>query len=89
MANPYFKFILLLHIFKNEKQVYETDPIIDNDFTFLEKNVSKRHSDNFNEKPFEIEQHQSFDNYNNLQHFATKSRALKDTSNTRGLKLVS
>jgi len=74
-------------IHKNEKQVYETDPIIDNDFTFLEKNVSKRHSDNFNEKPFEIEQHQSFDNYNNLQHFATKSRALKDTSNTRGLKL--
>ena len=75
--------------YKNDKQVYETDPIIDADFTFLEKIVSKRYSDNFNEKPLDLEQQQSYDNYNNLQHFSAKSKVLKDTSNTRGIKPVS
>ena len=71
--------------------MYETDPFIDGDFTFLEKQASKRHSSNFNENLVSIDQKMQQlafdDNYNNLQHFTAKT-ILKDTSNTRGLKLV-
>lgn len=76
-------------IHKNGKEIYESDPIIDGEFTFLEKHVSKRHSSNFNENliNIELQKQKAFDdNYNNLQHFSSKT-ILKDTSNTRGLKL--